>query len=144
MAHRELTRAAIRNRVCRVHTNSSLYPALVKNVVDSSIIFLCSSAVEPSTVNRVVPGSNPGGGAKTMVFPTQRMSTIQSGIGIQHPFCWGPDKTQKKQLRLERDGYSIIVLFGPFVYRSGRQVFILVRGVRFPYGLQRYATHTWG
>ena len=25
---------------------------------------------------------------------------------------------------------------GPFVYRLGRQVFILVRGVRFPYGLQ--------
>ena len=41
--------------------------------------------VEPSTVNRVVPGSNPGGGAKDNGFPTQRMSTIQSGIGIQHP-----------------------------------------------------------
>jgi hypothetical protein len=26
---------------------------------------------------------------------------------------------------------------GPFVYRLGRQVFILVRGVRFPYGLLR-------
>ena len=47
-----------------------------------------------------------------MVFPTPRMSTIQSGIGIQHPFCWGPDKTQKKQLRLERDGYSIIIILG--------------------------------
>ena len=23
--------------------------------------------------------------------------------------CWGPDKTQKKQLRMERDGYSIII-----------------------------------
>ena len=27
---------------------------------------------------------------------------------------------------------------GPFVYRLGRQVFILVRGVRFPYGLQSF------
>jgi hypothetical protein len=27
---------------------------------------------------------------------------------------------------------------GPFVYRLGRQVFILVRGVRFPYGLLNY------
>jgi hypothetical protein len=82
-----------------------------------------------------------------MVFPTQRMSTIQSGIGIHHPpkgTVPRPRKTTIKHLRLERDGYSIIVLFGPFVYRSGRQVFILVRGVRFPYGLQRYATHTWG
>jgi hypothetical protein len=26
---------------------------------------------------------------------------------------------------------------GPFVYRLGRQVFILVGGVRFPYGLQK-------
>ena len=24
-----------------------------------------------------------------VVFPTQRMSTIQSGIGIHHPFCRG-------------------------------------------------------
>ena len=28
-----------------------------------------------------------------------------------------------------------VITFGPFVYRLGRQVFILVRGVRFPYGL---------
>jgi hypothetical protein len=27
---------------------------------------------------------------------------------------------------------------GPFVYRLGRQVFILVRGVRFPHGLQNF------
>ncbi|VXC26315.1 hypothetical protein CHRYSEO8AT_510151 [Chryseobacterium sp. 8AT] len=26
---------------------------------------------------------------------------------------------------------------GPFVYRLGPQIFILVRGVRFPYGLQK-------
>jgi hypothetical protein len=26
---------------------------------------------------------------------------------------------------------------GPFVYRLGLQVFILARGVRFPYGLQK-------
>ena len=44
-----------------------------------------------------------------VVFPIQRMSTIQSGSGIQHPFCRGPDKSQKKQLRLERDGYSITI-----------------------------------
>ena len=30
---------------------------------------------------------------------------------------------------------SHILAQGPFVYRLGRQVFILVRGVRFPYGL---------
>ena len=29
-----------------------------------SRLILCSSAVEPSTVNRLVPGSNPGGGAR--------------------------------------------------------------------------------
>jgi hypothetical protein len=27
---------------------------------------------------------------------------------------------------------------GPFVYRLGRQVFNLERGVRFPYGLPRF------
>ena len=26
--------------------------------------------------------------------------------------------------------------YGPFVYRLGRQIFILERGVRFPYGLR--------
>ena len=31
---------------------------------------------------------------------------------------------------------AILSKDGPFVYRLGRQVFILVRGVRFPYGLQ--------
>ena len=30
----------------------------------------------------------------------------------------------------------LVKILGPFVYRLGRQVFILVRGVRFPYGLQ--------
>ena len=29
---------------------------------------------------------------------------------------------------------------GPFVYRLGPQIFILVRGVRFPYGLQKLQT----
>lgn len=28
------------------------------------------------------------------------------------PFLLGPDKTQKTQLRLERDGYSIIIILG--------------------------------
>jgi|LakMenE01Jun11ns_1017448.scaffolds.fasta_scaffold9755183_2 hypothetical protein len=49
-----------------------------------------------------------------VVFPTQRMSTIQSGSGIQHPLpmhC----KTTNMQLRLGRDGYpntiNNIVLF---------------------------------
>jgi len=37
-------------------------------------------------------------------FPTQRMSTIQSGIGIQHPLPMHR-KTTIKQLRLGRDGY---------------------------------------
>ena len=31
---------------------------------------------------------------------------------------------------------------GPFVYRLGRQVFILERGVRLPYGLQ-FKNKTW-
>ena len=39
-----------------------------------------------------------------VVFPTQRMSTIQSGSGIQHPLP-RPRKTTIKQLRLGRDGY---------------------------------------
>lgn len=39
-----------------------------------------------------------------VVFPIQRMSTIQSGTGIQHPLP-GPRKTTIKQLRLGRDGY---------------------------------------
>ena len=46
-----------------------------------------------------------------MVFPTQRMSTIQNGIGIQHPLP-RPRKTTIKQLRLERDGYSNIIILG--------------------------------
>jgi hypothetical protein len=46
-----------------------------------------------------------------MVFPIQRMSTIQSGIGIQHPLP-RPRKTTIKQLRLERDGYSNIIILG--------------------------------
>jgi hypothetical protein len=49
-----------------------------------------------------------------VVFPTQRMSTIQSGSGIQHPLPMHR-KTTIKQLRLGRDGYpntiNNIVLF---------------------------------
>jgi hypothetical protein len=44
-----------------------------------------------------------------VVFPTQRMSTIQSGSGIHHPpkgTVPRPRKTTIKHLRLERDGYS--------------------------------------
>ena len=29
-----------------------------------------------------------------------------------------------------------LLKYGPFVYRLGHQIFILERGVRFPYGLQ--------
>jgi hypothetical protein len=43
-----------------------------------------------------------------MVFPIQRMSTIQNGIGKQHPLP-RPRKTTIKQLRMERDGYSITI-----------------------------------
>jgi hypothetical protein len=32
---------------------------------------------------------------------------------------------------------------GPFVYRLGRQVFILERGVRLPYGLQAFKIIIW-
>ena len=39
-----------------------------------------------------------------VVFPTQRMSTIQIGIGIHHPQP-RPRKTTIKLLRLGRDGY---------------------------------------
>ncbi len=37
-----------------------------------------------------------------------------------------------------RNKHNALLLYeaGPFVYRLGRQVFILERGVRFPYGLQ--------
>jgi hypothetical protein len=49
-----------------------------------------------------------------VVFPTQRMSTIQSGSGIQNPLPMHR-KTTIKQLRLGRDGYpntiNNIVLF---------------------------------
>ena len=47
-----------------------------------------------------------------MVFPIQRMSTIQNGIGIHHPLkrtVPRPRKTTIKHLRLERDGYSITI-----------------------------------
>ena len=37
--------------------------------------------------------------------------------------------------KIENRESRIAYLPGPFVYRLGRQVFILVRGVRFPYGL---------
>jgi hypothetical protein len=43
-----------------------------------------------------------------VVFPIQRMSTIQNGIGKQHPLP-RPRKTTIKQLRMERDGYSITI-----------------------------------
>jgi hypothetical protein len=43
-----------------------------------------------------------------VVFPIQRMSTIQNGIGTQHPLP-RPRKTTNKQLRLEREGYSITI-----------------------------------
>jgi hypothetical protein len=46
-----------------------------------------------------------------MVFPIQRRSTLQSGIGIHHPQPV-PYKTQKTLLRLGRDGYPIIIIFG--------------------------------
>ena len=39
-----------------------------------------------------------------VVFPIQRMSTIQSGTGIQHPLPMHR-KTTITQLRLGRDGY---------------------------------------
>jgi hypothetical protein len=43
-----------------------------------------------------------------VVLPIQRMSTIQNGIGKQHPLP-RPRKTTIKQLRMERDGYSITI-----------------------------------
>ena len=36
--------------------------------------------------------------------------------------------------------FAIRKKHGPFVYRLGHQIFILVIGVRFPYGLQKAGT----
>ena len=47
---------------------------------------LCSSAVEPTTVNRLVPGSNPGGGVRRGMSPPATVLTT---------LCW-------------RVGYSLI------------------------------------
>ena len=70
-----------------------------------------------------------------MVSLTNVMSTITVGPKSSPPFAEASLKL-RKQLRLERDGYSIIVSFGLFDYRLGHQVFILKRRVRFPYRVQ--------
>ena len=51
-----------------------------------------------------------------------------------HPGKGGsiPPRTTKNKIQFRLKIRNI----GPFVYRLGRQVFILVRGVRFPHGLQ--------
>ena len=48
---------------------------------------------------------------------------------------------KKKSLPLHpqsRNKHSKQIKDGPFVYRLGRKIFILERGVRFPHGLQTY------
>ena len=42
-----------------------------------------------------------------------------------------PQSREKRTVQTERTPQD-----GPFVYRLGRQIFILERGVRLPYGLQ--------
>lgn len=37
--------------------------------------------------------------------------------------------------------FAVRKITGPFVYRLGHQIFILVIGVRFPYGLQKARTN---
>ena len=38
---------------------------------------------------------------------------------------------------------KVVTSNGPFVYRLGRQIFILEIGVRFPYGLQKWCYVHW-
>lgn len=49
---------------------------------------------------------------KIMVFTIQRMSTIQNGVWNHNPLP-RPRKTTIKQSRMERNGYSIIILKAP-------------------------------
>ena len=117
------------------NTNRPLCPALVRNVVDSSIILWCSSEVEQGAVNSQVGISEFPITARQWYSPLNgcRQSRVESEFST---LSLGPEKTLMKLLRLERDGYSIIVLFGPFDYRLGHQVFILKRRVRLPYRVQ--------
>ena len=45
-------------------------------------------------------------------------------------------KKMSSEYIMYRTRLSTFALSGPFVYRLGRKIFILERGVRFPYGLQ--------
>ena len=73
------------------------------------------------------------------------MRADRTPIGEASDLCQGLLKIQKKKLKVLAEFIFCIIFAlaltvkandGPFVYRLGRQVFILVRGVRFPYGLQ--------
>ena len=73
------------NWVWKVYTNSLLYSALVKNLVDSLVNCDVAQRQSRELLTLRSGSRNSPSQQKTMVFPTQRMSTIQSGIGIQHP-----------------------------------------------------------
>ena len=62
-------------------------------------ILWCSSEAEQGAVNSQVGISEFPITAKTMVFPIQRMSTIQSGIGIQHPQP-GPRENSEEAVKI--------------------------------------------
>ena len=59
----------------------------------------CSSEAEQGAVNSQVGISEFPITAKTMVFPIQRMSTIQNGIGIQHPQP-GPRENSEEAVKI--------------------------------------------
>ena len=69
---------------------------------------------------------------KMHVF-TKNMPNI---LSIQKEFLPLQPQKEKNTLRKQAKLRLGRIKLGPFVYRLGRKIFILERGVRFPHGLQ--------
>ncbi len=63
------------------------------------------------------------------IFPMKHL-LIQKKYLPLHP------QSRNKRSKSEKRNGNVSPNDGPFVYRLGRKIFILERGVRFPHGLQ--------
>ena len=70
-------------------------------------------------------------------FFSPKTKTLLSFYGDERKFRFFCGKTWAKTCEIKKTALVLHSLkaFGPFVYRLGLQIFILARGVRFPYGL---------